>query len=240
MAKKKQITAEDDALLADLGIEVEVKKTLTHSAVEERVIAGFEEIQKFVEKNGRIPLYAEGNDIFERLYAIRLDQIRKHQEFISLLKDRDHQGLLNGDYQPLMEISDDIDDDELLEKLGVNESAEDTITNLKHVKSRAEKREVEEITTRTRCENFEKFKQLFDMVKRDIKSGYTKTKLKVGHFIILGGQLAYIDQIGETFKAPNGDDDARLRVIYGTMPPKAIFCFVRSSVQCTSMKPADL
>ena len=31
---------------------------------------------------------------------------------------------------------------------------------------------------------------------------------------ILGGQLAYVAEVGETFKAPNGEFDARLRVIY--------------------------
>jgi len=43
---------------------------------EERVIAGFEEIQRFVEKNGRAPKHGEGRDIFERLYAVRLDRLR--------------------------------------------------------------------------------------------------------------------------------------------------------------------
>ena len=38
--------------------------------------------------------------------------------------------------------------------------------------------------------------------------------LKKGQFLIIGGQIAHIAEIGETFKAPNGEDDARLRVIY--------------------------
>jgi T5orf172 domain len=33
-------------------------------------------------------------------------------------------------------------------------------------------------------------------------------------FFILGGQTAYVAEIGELFKAPNGESDARLRVIY--------------------------
>jgi hypothetical protein len=45
-------------------------------------------------------------------------------------------------------------------------------------------------------------------------AGFTKTSLKREQFIIIGGQMAYIATIGETIKAPNGDDDARLRVIY--------------------------
>ena len=38
----KEFTNDDDALLAELGIEVEVKKDPTRSPQEERIIAGFE------------------------------------------------------------------------------------------------------------------------------------------------------------------------------------------------------
>ena len=34
------------------------------------------------------------------------------------------------------------------------------------------------------------------------------------NFYIVGGQLSYIEEIGEIFKAPNGEEDARMRVIY--------------------------
>ena len=94
MAKKQVFTEDDDALLAELGLEVEAKKIITHTPREERIIAGFEEIQKFVEEHGRLPQHGENNDIFERLYAVRLDQIRKKSECRNLLQDMDHQGLL--------------------------------------------------------------------------------------------------------------------------------------------------
>ncbi len=226
MAEKKILTDEDDALLAELGIDIGARKIARHTAREERIIAGFEEIQKFVEEKGRLPQHGEEKDIFERLYAVRLDQIRKQEECTNLLKGMDHQNLLDGSYQPATDIPDDMDDDELLAQLGVDENEENAITNLKHVKSRAEKKAAEEIANRTRCEDFETFKPLFEAVKKDIDTGFrntirfrkdagfTKTTLKIGQFIIVGGQIAYIAEIGETFKAPNGDDDARLRVIY--------------------------
>ena len=119
-----------------------------------------------------------------------------------------------------------MDDDELLAQLGVNDEEENSITSLRHVRSRAEKKAAEEIANRTPCEDFEKFEPLFDKVKEYIDSGYrstirfrkdagfTKTTIKQGLFLIVGGQIAYIAEVGETFKAPNGEDDARLRVIY--------------------------
>lgn len=226
MAEKKKLTDEDDALLAELGIDVEAKKASSHTAREERIIAGFEEIQRFVEEKGRLPEHGEDKDIFERLYAVRLDQIRKQEECRSLLKSLDDKNLLNTDYKIATDIPSHVDDDELLAQLGVDENEENSITNLKHVKSRAEKKAAEEIANRTRCEDFEQFKLLFEAVKKDIDAGnkstirfrkdagFTKTTLKKGQFIIVGGQISYIAEIGESFKAPNGEDDARLRVIY--------------------------
>ncbi len=75
MAKKS-----NKDLLQDLGVELISKKKVTHSPREERIIAGFEEIQAFVDEKGRLPAHGEHNDIFERLYATRLDRIRSQTE----------------------------------------------------------------------------------------------------------------------------------------------------------------
>ena len=226
MAEKNKLTDEDNALLAALGIEIDAKKAVTYTAREERIIAGFEEIQRFVAEQGRLPEHGEDKDIFERLYAVRLDQIRKQEECRNLLKDLDHQNLLDSGYRSATDIAEDVDDEELLAQLGVAENEENSILRLKYVKPQAEKKAAEEIANRTRCEDFEQFKPLFEAVKKDINRGYrntirfrkdagfTKTALKKGQFIIIGGQIAYIAEIGETISAPNGEYDARLRVIY--------------------------
>ena len=222
MAKKDKFTVEDDELLAALGVEVESKKKPSYTALEERVIAGFEEIQKFVEEQNRLPLHGEENDIFERLYAVRLEKIKENQD---LLKDLDYQNILSGEVKNLVEVPDDLNDEELLNLLGVEEE-ENSITNLKHVKTRAEKKAAEEFANRTICEDFEKFKPLFEKTKKEIENGFretirfrkdagfTKTIIKEKLFVIIRGQMAYIAQKGEIFKAQNGEEDARLRVIY--------------------------
>ncbi|MFB1011596.1 MAG: GIY-YIG nuclease family protein, partial [Thiopseudomonas sp.] len=76
----KNFTAEDDELLAALGIEVEVKPQKALTPRQERIIAGFEEIQRFYEQHGRAPLHLESGDIFERLYAVRLERLRSLEE----------------------------------------------------------------------------------------------------------------------------------------------------------------
>jgi hypothetical protein len=226
MAKKQNFTEEDDALLEALGVEVEPKKAKTYTNREQRIIAGFEEIQKFVEENGRLPSHGEDKDIFERLYAVRLDRIRSQKDCMELLEDLDDQNILQAVSTSDLTISDDIADEELLDQLGVTVDDESSITKLKHVKSRAEKKAAEEIANRTPCEDFDQFKPLFETIKKEIDAGiretirfrkdagFTKTQLKQAQFLIVGGQIAYIAEVGESFKAPNGEEDARLRVIY--------------------------
>ena len=66
------------------------------SALEERVIPGFEEIQRFVSDHGRAPQHGEDKDIFERIYAVRLDQIRSQELCRIIVAPIDHQELLKG------------------------------------------------------------------------------------------------------------------------------------------------
>ena len=92
----KDFTEEDDALLAQLGVEIEDKAPAARTPREERIVAGFEEIGRFVAKHGREPQHGEDNDIFERLYAVRLDRLRAQQECRDLLAPLDRHGLLEG------------------------------------------------------------------------------------------------------------------------------------------------
>ncbi|WP_136661625.1 GIY-YIG nuclease family protein [Nitratireductor sp. XY-223] len=221
----KAFTEEDDVLLAELGVEVENKKAATRTPREERIIAGFEEIQRFFDENGRAPQHGEDRDIFERLYAVRLDRIRELKECGDLLEPLDQHGLLKGSVRAPSSMPDEMDDDALLAELGV-EADIAPITELKHVRSSAEKRAAEEIANRERCEDFDKFKPLFDTVQDELDTdvritrqirkdaGFLKADIKAGDFFVLGGQTAYVAEVGEPFRAPNGEFDARLRVIY--------------------------
>ncbi|KFE44497.1 GIY-YIG nuclease family protein [Pseudomonas syringae] len=210
----------DDDLLDALGVEVPSLKTAKRTPREERIIAGFEDILRFYQVHGRAPLHGEDRDVFERLYAVRLDQLRKLPEAQTLLAELDGPGLLSGTVAVDV---DDLDEDALLAELGVGgESADqDDITVLRHVRSSIEKRAAEEIADRTPCTDFDRFQPLFELAERDLKSDVRKTlrfgrdaSIEAGNYFIVGGQLAYVAEIGETIKAPNGESDARLRVIY--------------------------
>jgi hypothetical protein len=187
---------------------------------EERVIAGFEEIQRFVEQHDRAPRHGEDKDIFERLYAVRLDRLRALEECRNLLARLDHQGLMDGAEIIQAEPVEQMGDDELLAELE-GTSGPAGITELRHVRSRIEIRAAEEIADRQRCEDFERFQPLFRQVESDLRSGARQTRpfgkdasVAGGNFFILGGQLVYVAEMGEVFRTPNGKLDARLRVIY--------------------------
>lgn len=213
---------DDDELLDALGVEIAPLKASCRTPREERIIAGFEDILRFHQAHGRAPQHGEGRDIFERLYAVRLDQLRKLPEAQLLLAPLDEPGLLAGTPSTAADV-DDLDEDALLAELGVGDvaPADDDITVLRHVRSSAEKRAAEEIADRTPCQDFERFQPLFERVEQELKAG-TRKALRFGRdatiqehdFFILDGQFAYVAEMGETIKMATGHNDARLRVVY--------------------------
>jgi hypothetical protein len=213
---------DDDELLDALGVEVAPLKVSSRTPREERIVAGFEDILRFHQTHGRVPLHGEDCDIFERLYAVRLDQLRKLPEAQTLLAELDGPGLLSGVAAASADV-DDLDEDALLAELGIGDEPanKNDISVLRHVRSSAEKRAAEEIADRTSCADFDKFQPLFERVELDMKTGIRitlrfgrDTSITSGNYFIVGGQLAYVTEVGETIKAPNGESDARLRVIY--------------------------
>jgi len=153
---------------------------------------------------------------------VRLDQLRKLPEAQTLLAGLDHPGLLAGSAVAQADV-DDLDEDALLAELGIGADTADQndITVLRHVRSGVEKRAAEEIADRTPCADFDKFQPLFEQVERELKAGIRitlrfgrDTSIVSGNYFIIGGQLAYVADVGESIKTAYGKNDARLRVIY--------------------------
>ena len=103
--------------------------------------------------------------------------------------------------------------------------AED-ITRLRYVRPFEEKQAADDVASRTPCKDFDRFKPLFNQIQVDLDAGVRRTRRFVkdvgtskatilpGEWFILGGQITYVDRMGEPFRTPNGETDARLRVIY--------------------------
>ena len=195
------------------------KEISSKSSLEERIIAGFDEINSFYEENNRPPFFGEDRDIFEKEYALRLNAIRQDKDMCSLLKDYDKYFLL----KECIENNDDInvDEDTLLNELKDFSSTQDDITSLVYVKPRAEIKAAEEVAQRIYCNDFYRFKDIFTKAQNDLNSGLKITtpfkdnaKIQLGELFILNGQKAYVAEIGQDFKNSNGVFDARLRIIF--------------------------
>jgi hypothetical protein len=225
--KDAGFTDADDALLAELGVEAEAKTVQTYTPKQERIIAGFEDIQRFHREYGRVPQHGEDRDIFERLYAVRRDRILADAECLELLRPLDEGGLLaervvetDGDYEVRS-------DAELLEALGVSSAADDDITTMKHVRTaverNAERNSPDEVAQRKPCEDFAKVRRDFEAVQADIESGRqttelfklsSRSKIAEGDWFIVDGQKALVAESGQWFTPEHGERDRRLRIIF--------------------------
>lgn len=212
----------DDDLLDALGVEVAPIKTNSRTPREERIIAGFEDILRFYQTHGRAPQHGEERDIFERLYAVRLDQLRQLPEAQTLLVPLDVPGLLAKAVGSQLDV-DSLDEDALLAELGVSTdtASESDITVLRHVRPYAEIKAAEEIANRTPCTDFEHFRSIFVEAEAGLKTGLWMTKpfaknasIEVGDFFVIGGQVAYVAEMTAGAKTKDGRDNPRLRVIF--------------------------
>jgi len=209
-----------DELRSELDDFAESQKSGGRSAAEERIIAGFEEIERFVTENDRLPQHGENRDIFERLYAIRLDRLRESEECREVLKSLDSRSLLDaGDDVELA--TEDITDEELLAAFGVEVAPENDVTQLVNVRSRQEIKAAEEVAQRTPCPDFDQFKPIFDQVQRQLKTGERQTlkyqdnaAVNQGDLFILDGQKVIVVNMDDPFVSDYGRQDRRLRVVY--------------------------
>lgn len=220
----EDINDDDIELLGELGVEAEPVAAGGRTAKEQRIIAGFEEIERFVEEHGRPPEHGESRDIFERLYAVRLDRIRESTECRAVLEGLDRRGLLGTEKDANRHgdcLEEPTADEALLTALGVEADSADDVTKLVHVRPRDEIRAAEEVAQRTPCNDFAGFKSLFDAVQKDIESGTRQTipykdnaETKQGDLFILDGQKVVVAAMGDSFLSDYGRPDRRLRVVY--------------------------
>jgi hypothetical protein len=193
---------------------------------EERIMAGFEEIQHFVEQHSRAPRSGEDQDIFERLYAVRLDRLRALPECQALLAPMDHQGLLGSTVYQVpsdtrLTLTEPYNVDDLAAELAGGVAGSD-ITVMRHVRTHADKRAAEEIADRKPCQDFKTFESLFERVAEESKSGLRQSQLisggnraiDAGDFFVLDGITLYVAAVGEPLKTTAGEVDRRLRLIF--------------------------
>jgi T5orf172 domain len=245
---KPKSSISDDEILNELGLDMEDNDEATYSHEDARVIAGFEEIVRFVDEHKRAPNHGEGNDIFERLYAVRLERVRSNAAFRALVLKLDSHGLLAGAEDTVLPEA--MDDATLLEELGVTDG-DAAITTLKHVRPRSEVRALEppeDAATRKECTEFARFKPLFARMQKELDTGAremkdarhrtTQNDVAQGEFFVVQGQVAYIASVGtKELRTKDARNDWRLRVVYDNGTETDVL--MRSFQRALSQDPAS-
>ncbi len=188
-------------LIADdeLGLLKVKPKQSSIVTSDERLVASFENINKFISENGREP--KTGNGVQEHQLYSRLKGIRESTEKVTGLMGLDVHGLLVNEVKELKTIADIFEDDDL----DILNNEADSIFTLKHVKKHS-RAEAESIARRTVCKDFSKYEPLFVKVHDEIHESKRKLikfhdkgeQLVAGQFYILSGILLYLESVDLT------------------------------------------
>lgn len=187
---------------------------------EERLIASFQEINEFYEKNKREPNQTSG--IQEHQLYTRLKGLRENSNKVEILKNRDRFGLLTIKSKEINSLEDILNDD----SLGLLEDDSETIFNLKHVKKQDERASTDFVAKRKSCKDFKKYEELFKTCQSDLKNkkrkllNFTQENLREKEFYVHNGVLLFLESIKEqeqvqNFKSGNRvRKDGRTRIIF--------------------------
>lgn len=202
-----------DDILADEDLLGDIKSTVTAVSTEEqRIIQSFEEINLFIDRYKRQPGETKKSSVSEHHLQTKLNGLLDKSEKHTLLRKHDRHGVLPTAVTELPSLDEMLDDDDLLVT-----PAED-IFKLVHTRPAIDK--TDKVSDRRPCQDFARFKPLFDQCARAMKAGQRKTipfskeqEITAGDFFILNGIMAYVAEVGETHFR-NGKKNARLHLIF--------------------------
>lgn len=196
----------------DGGLFVPPKKQARLTA-DDRLVASFQQIVDFVEKNDRLP-EIEASDISEAGLAARMNAIRADKAKSESLQAIDSLGLLETPQAP--ESIDELFTDDTF---GLFNGVGDDILRVKNVPV-VQRATPDDVASRKRAADFDMFKTGFAETQDDLRDGVLKlvrftsvTQLKAGSYYVSGGQMLYVAEVGEE-KMVHGRMKSRIRAIY--------------------------
>ena len=191
-------------------------KTSPAQNEDQRLVSSFEEINEFVDVNGREP-ERNMSDMNEMQLWSRLKGLREHNDKMQVLQEHDRHKLLTLEEEIEVNSIDDIfgSDD-----FGILEDEEDIFT-LKHVSAVATKKaEADFVANREECEDFEKYESLLKKCQIDLREGIRRlvpsleSQLHEGTFCVLDGILLYIAKIFHPQRGNSGKLNRRTLLVF--------------------------
>ena len=187
---------------------------------DERLVASFQELLDFYEKNNREP--EQGNGIQEHQLYSRLKGIRDNPEKIEMLQSLDKYGILNYQQKHVSTIDDIFDDD----SFGLLDSTDEGLYDLKHISKQDERASADFVARRKPCKNFSEYEPKFKEVQKDLASGkrklivFKQDNLRAGDFYVHNGVLLLLESVnfGKELKdyksGSRARKDGRTRIVF--------------------------
>jgi hypothetical protein len=187
---------------------------------DERLIASFQEINDFYEKNNKEP--EQGNGIQEHGLYSRLKGIREDPTKVELLKKYDLFDLLNYEQKQINSIDDIFNDD----SMGLLADDSEGLFDLKHIPHPDERAIADFIARRKSCPDFKKYEAGFKEVQMDLSANkrkliqFKEDNLRQGDFYVHNGILLLLEKVNfeeEVQQYRSGSrlrKDGRTRVIF--------------------------
>jgi T5orf172 domain len=178
---------------------------------DERIVASFQDINDFYEKNNREPQRGMGN-IMEHQLCTRLKALRENTDKIEMLKSHDRFGLLN-----IVEKKFKTFDDLINDNSGLLDDNTEGLFDFKHIKKPEERAATDFVAKRKPCKDFENYEALFKSVQQDLKQGkrkiveFSQQNLREGTFYVHNGILFLLEKINITQKEHYREDGTRVR-----------------------------
>lgn len=196
MSKKTldDIFNDDDFGLLDIK-----PKTSNVKSEEDRLIDSFEEINAFIDKNGREPA---ASSMSEYSLLARLKNFKEDEASKKILKPFDRHDLLGYVELDKPTINDIFNDDDL----GLLDTdSELDIFKFNHTPKPQDRADTDFVAKRApmKEEEFEPYEKMFHKVHRELKEGVRKIAefrdvekhLKAGHFYLLDGVVLYLEDV---------------------------------------------
>ncbi len=187
---------------------------------DERLLASFQELTDFFEKNNREPQL--GGGVQEHMLYSRLKNLREDPNKVEMLKPHDKYNLLSyikKEYNSLDDILNDAD-------FGLLNSESEGLFDLKNVKSAHERAASDFVARRKPCKDFAKYEATFKEVQKDLASGnrelvaFKEDNLRQGDFYVHNGVLLFLEKVDfvkevqDYNSGPRERKDGRTRVIF--------------------------
>lgn len=196
MSNKKKISLDDIFNDDEFGLLDSTAKVSNVKTADQRLIDSFEEINAFVDKNGREP---NASSMSEYGLLARLKNINANEQQKISLKPYDRHNLLGEVEVPKASIDDILNDDEF----GLLETDNDlAIFKYKHISKEEEREKADFVAQRKplKEDEFKPYEAMFQKVHQEIKEGKRQIKpfhnieknLHVGNFYLIDGVMLFL------------------------------------------------